>query len=179
MDLYIVSQIFAVISYALLASTYVLKSRRLILLVNFGFLAAGTASFICLSAWVGVAMYVVGFIRSIIFLLQDKKNRSENIDKVDWYILVFLSLITIISGIVLYDGFFSLFSMFATLIYTVSVWQKNTKIYRALGIPVSVLWICYHVYISSLFGIVLESCLLVCVIVGLINYCVNEKRTSN
>lgn len=179
MDLYVVSQLFAVVSYAFLASTYILKRRKLILLFNFGFLAAGLISFICLSAWVGVAMYAIGFIRSIIFILQDKKNKSESIDKIDWYILAFLSLITLVSGIVLYDGFFSLFSMFATLIYTVSVWQKNTKLYRILGIPVSVLWICYHVYISSLFGIILEFCLLLCVIVGLIHYCVNEKRTSN
>jgi hypothetical protein len=54
------------------------------------------------------------------------------------------------------------------MIYTYSAWQKNPKIYKILGIPASLCWIIYNIYVKSIFGIILETALLAFELVGTI-----------
>ena len=91
------------------------------------------------------------------------KNRKK-----DYVILIILYVISIISAIFTYNGILSMMSVVATMLYTYSVWQKNTKVYKALGIPIGVLWIVYNVYIFSIFGIILEVVLAISSIIGYI-----------
>lgn len=178
MNTYIISQIFVIISYFLLAITYAVKNRKQILIYNFGSLIATAVGYALLSAWTGMAMVGVAVIRNIIFLIQNKQGKSEQITRVDVFILLGLITITAILTAFTYDGLLSLLSVFATLLYTFSVWQKNTTTYKWLGIAVSVLWICYNIYVKSLFGIILESALLLCVIVGIIMTVVKNKKSN-
>ena len=127
---YILSQVFTIITYALLALTYYAKDRSKVLTLSFLSLIANGVAYIFLNAWTGLAMCVVALIRNIIFLLDEKKNRKrETINKTDIIILILLFTISIISAIFTYDGFLSLLSVFATMLYTISVWQKK----RILG----------------------------------------------
>ena len=121
-------------------------------------------------------MCVVALIRNIIFLIDEKKNgKRESINRTDVIILVILYAISIISAILTYDGFLSLLSVFATALYTFSVWQKKTNIYKLLGIPIGILWVSYNIYIMSIFGIILEAILLICSITGYLL----ERRKQN
>lgn len=164
---YILSQIFTIIMYGLLALTYYAKDRKKVLIINFLSLIANGIAYIFLNAWTGLAMCVVALIRNIIFLIDEKKNgKRESINRTDVIILVILYAISIISAILTYDGFLSLLSVFATALYTFSVWQKKTNIYKLLGIPIGILWILYNIYIMSIFGIILETILLVCSTTG-------------
>lgn len=164
---YILSQIFTIINYSILASSYYAKNRKKILILNFLNIIAEAMAYIFLNAWSGFAMCIVAIIRNIIFLLDEKKNgKREEINKSDIMILVILYVISIISAVFTYDGFFSLLSVFATMLYTFSVWQKKTNIYKLLGIPIGILWILYNIYIMSIFGIILEMILLVCSTTG-------------
>ena len=102
-----------------------------------------------------------------LFKINEKKNgKRESINRTDVIILVILYVISIISAILTYDGFLSLLSVFATALYTFSVWQKKTNIYKLLGIPIGILWVSYNIYIMSIFGIILEAILLICSITG-------------
>lgn len=160
---YILSQIFTIINYMLLASTYYVKNRKKILIISFMSLLANAIAYILLNAWTGVAMCLVALIRNIVFLIDEHKNKQANkITKKDIIILIILYIISIISAILTFDGYLSLLSVFATMLYTYSVWQKNPKTYKLFGIPVGILWILYNLYVKSLFGIILESALLVC-----------------
>lgn len=165
---YILSQVFIIISYALVAMTYVSKSRKAILAYNLIGLIASGLSYTFLSAWTGLAMAGVAMLRNIIFLIQNRKEKSEKITWVDWIILGVLVAVSVVSAVFTYDGFLSLLSVFATMLYTLSVWQKNTKVYKFMGIPVSILWISYNIFIRSLFGILLEVALFVVEIIGII-----------
>ena len=173
---YVLSQIFIVISYIFLISTYQLKSRKSILVFNFLSLIATGASHFCLSAFSGMAMTCVALIRNIIFLVQEKKGKNDKITKADVIILLVLYAISIVSAVFTYEGILSLMSVFATMLYTYSVWQKNTKVYKYLGIPVSTCWILYDIYITSWFGMLLESCLMVSAIIGI--YREHKSRQS-
>lgn len=174
---YILSQVFTIINYALLGVTYYAKDRKKILIISFLSIIATAISYILLDAWTGVAMCVVALIRNIIFYIDEKKNgKRETINKKDIVILIILYSVTIISTVFTYDGFLSLLSVFATSTYTFSVWQKKTKVYKLLGIPVGILWILYNIYVKSIFGIILEAILLVCSISG---YLLERKKQKD
>lgn len=165
---YIISQIFVVLSYASLGTTYFLKNRKFILTFSLFAVICNGFGFFFLGAWSGLAMSAFAILRNIIFMIQNKYFKTEKITWVDWLILGVLVIVSIISAVFTYDGFFSLLSIFATMTYTVSVWQKNTTVYKVLGIFASVLWIAYGIYIMSIFSIILESALLVAESVGTI-----------
>ena len=123
----------------------------------------------CLSAYTGIAMMIISILRNLLFLYNEKRNgKSKKITRDDIYTLIFIYLLTIIFTIFTYNGFLSLMCVFATMIYTYSVWQKSTKMYKYFGILVSICWLIYNIYIRSLFGIVFEFILLCAVIIGII-----------
>ena len=107
--------------------------------------------------------------------MKEKNGKRDKINKKDIIILVILYVISSILAIFTYNGFLSLLSVFATMLYTYSVWQKKTNIYKLLGIPIGILWILYNIYIKSIFGVILESILLICSTTGY----VLEKRKIN
>lgn len=173
---YIISQVFAILMYVLLASTYYLKNRRAVLIINILSMIAQAISFICLKAYTGLAMDVVAIIRNVVFMIDEKKNgKSEKNTKKDIIILASLYVITILLSVFTYNGIPSLFSVLGTFLYTYSVWQKNTNTYKLLGIPTSMSWIAYNVYIKSIFGCILESIILLCSGVG---YLLSKKKSN-
>lgn len=166
---YLVSQIVTIIMYILLAITYQVKNRKTVLILNFLALIANGIAYILLDAYTGLAMCIIALLRNTIFLIDEKKNgKTEKNNKKDIAILVILYTLSIISAIFTYDGFLSLLSVFATMLYTYSVWQKKTKIYKLLGIPIGILWTLYNFSIGSIFGVILEMALLVSSMIGYI-----------
>ena len=172
--MYYVSQIFVILGYIFLGVTYLLKKRSVILQISLLSLVSTLLGYAFLSAHVGMAMMFVAICRNIIFCVQDVKVKSFENKKNDLFILLFLYLITIILAVFTYEGLFSLLSVLATMVYTYSIWQKNSMVYKILGIPASLLWVCYNIFVNSLFGIILESLLVICEIIGVIEY--NKKR---
>lgn len=164
---FIVSQIFTILMYLLLAITYYVKNRRTVLVISFLSLLANAIAYILLHAYTGLAMCGVALVRNIYFLMDERRNgKREEISQKDVAVLFVIYGITIIATMFTYEGFLSLLSVFATMIYTYSVWQKKTLVYKLCGIPVGVLWVFYNLYVKSVFGVILEGVLLGCSIVG-------------
>ncbi len=177
---YILSQIFIIISYIFLIFTYQTKNRKSILVYNFVSLILTGLSYVFLSAYSGLAMVGVAIIRNIIFLINEKKNgKSEKNTTKDYIILAVLYLISIIFAIFTYNGVLSMMSVVATVLYTFSVWQKNTKVYKLLGMPIEAIWIVYNIYIFSIFGIILESILAISTVVGYLRELREKKHINN
>ena len=173
---YIISQIFTIISYFFLASTYYVKNRKSVLTLNCIVQISFIIAFLFLRAWTGLVMTVIALIRNIIFVIDENKNgKRETMNKTDIIILVVLYIVSIISALFTYEGFFSLLSVFATMLYTYTVCQKNIKTYKLLGIPTEILWICYNIYIKSIFGIILEIIMFGVCCIGYIKEIRGEK----
>ena len=66
--------------------------------------------------------------------------------------------------------------IFASIIYTFSVWQKNVKVYKILGIISGLVNIVYFSFIGSIFGIILETIVCLITIVFTVLYIVNERK---
>lgn len=174
---YVVSQIFTIIMYALLSLTYYLKDRKSILIVSFLSMIANGIAYFLLHAWSGLLMCIIAVVRNIVFIIDENKNgKKDKMVKLDIIVLIIVYIFCIISAIFTYEGLLSLLSVFATMVYTYSVCQKDTKIYKLLGIPVGILWVTYNAYVKSLFGIILEGILLICSISGYIIEKKNIKR---
>lgn len=177
---YILSQVFIIISYICLVFTYQTKNRKSILVYNFVSLIVTGLSYVFLSAYSGLAMVGVAIIRNIIFLIDEKKNgKSDKNSTKDYIILGVLYLISIVFAILTYNGILSMMSVLATMLYTFSVWQKNTKVYKLLGMPIEAIWIIYNIYIFSIFGIILESILAISTVVGYLREINEKKRIKN
>lgn len=177
---YIISQIFTIIMYALLAISYYAKERKKVLILSFVSLIANGIAYILLNAYSGLAMCALALVRNIIFIVDENKNgKREKITKKDIAILIILYTIAIISAVFTYEGFLSLFSIFATMLYTYSVWQKKTRVYKFLGIPIGILWMLYNFYIKSIFGVILEAILFICSVTGYILEVRKSKKEKN
>lgn len=174
---YIVSQIFTIIMYALLSLTYYLKDRKSILIVSFLSMIANGIAYFLLHAWSGLMMCVIAVIRNIVFIIDENKNgKKDKMARLDIIVLILVYIACVISAVFTYEGVLSLLSVFATMVYTYSVCQKDTKMYKLLGIPVGILWVIYNAYVKSIFGIILEGILLICSISGYIIEKKNIKR---
>lgn len=177
---YIISQIFTIISYGLLASTYQAKNRKAVLTLNLLGQLSFVIAYIFLGAWSGLAMTIVALIRNVIFIIDENKNgKRDNMSKIDIIVLVVMYIISIVSAIFTYQGVFSLLPVLATMIYTYGVCQKNIKTYKMLGIPTELLWTAYNLYIKSIFGILLEIMMLTSCITGYLKECKKAQDSNN
>lgn len=122
-------------------------------------------------------MCIVAMLRNLYILWEEKRNgkRIAN-EKRDYIFLTIVYLGIILATIPTYEGFLSLLSVFATSIYTYSIWQKSTKVYKSCGIPVGVLWIAYNIYVRSIFGVILEGILLIASIAGYVTEIKSNKN---
>ncbi len=175
---YILSQMFTIFMYVFLAFSYLSKNKRTIILLNFLAIINCAVAFVLLNAWTGFGMCIIDFFRNLYLLYADKKyGESKKFTKRDGILLLVVYLAMILITIPTYDGFMSLLSVFASAIYTFSICQKSTKVYKGCGIPVGILWVSYHAYIRSIFGVILESVLLVVAIIGFIRELKGKKPT--
>ena len=172
---YTISQILVVIVYILICSTYFLKSRRKILITNIVAHIFQAASFFLLNGLTGVAMNFVYIGRDTFFAIDERNRKNNNLTKKDYIILAIIILVILTLTVFTYDGFGSLFSVVAAFISTIAIWQKNTKYYKLIGIFVCIAWLGYHIYLHSIFAIILESILLVSTIIG---YLLEIKKTQ-
>lgn len=166
---YILSQLFAIIYYIIFCITYYMKNKKNILVLGVVSIFIHSISYALLGGWSAVAMGIVAVLRNIIFIFEEKKEKKSN------GILYTLFFITTFSGILTYHSIFSILPIIATLLYTYSIWQSNTKIYKLLGIITGILFVIYNIYIKSIFGIIAEFILTICSLHGYIIDLKNRK----
>lgn len=164
---YIASQIIIIFVYTFLSLTYCVKNRKLILVFSFISNFLNGIAFILLGAYTSAAMSTISIFRDILFLINQKINgKSNKITKKDVLILLFVYGISIVSIILTFKGPLTLLYAAGSMLYTYSIWQKNNKVYRILGIPVTLLVILDSIYIKSVFGVILQSVVLICSGIG-------------
>lgn len=178
--IYIISQVITVAYYGILSLSYLLKDRTKILTANFvaHIGQASAMAMAMLNGYTGAAMAVIMMLRDLTLLIQEKqKEKGKEINKkVDLIILVVTVILIVALTIFTYNGLLSLLSVVATLITTYSLWQKNVKAYKLLGLIAGILWLAYNIFIMSIMGIILELILVICSLVGYIKDVKKEKQ---
>lgn len=179
---YIFSQIFTVAEYGLLGASYLAKNRRLVVLLDIVSMTCGIVAYILLGADLGLAMSVVILLANF-YYLWDEHAHSEKERSVlhgrDYVVLAaVLALIALLAWLT-YDGPLSLLSVAATVLYEISIWQKSTKVYKFLGIPVALCWMSYNGVILSIFGVLCELGMLIASIIGYVKELKAQKKRKN
>ena len=155
---YIISQMFVIIQYIFIITTYQVKTKRQIIIFNTLAASSAIISFLCLEAYSGCMMSLVSILRNLLFFKMKEKDKVKLT-----IILIILFVLTIFT----YNGILSLMPSVGTLLYTLSVWQNDTKKYKKHGILIELSWLIYFIYVKSLFGIILEGISLISIIIGL------------
>ena len=168
---YMISQIFTIISYIFLASTYHAKKRKNIITLNCLVQIAFAIAYTLLEAWAGLAMCIVALLRNIAMMISENRNGKK--EKLNVTILGTTITASIVLAIFTYQEVWSILPVIATILYTYAICQPDIKKYKLLGIPVEILWVCYNIYIKSIFGILLEAVALINCILGYIS---QEKK---
>lgn len=163
---YIISQILVIVYYLIYSITFHLKNSNKILIFGIVATIISGMSYLLLEAYTGMAMCFIAIVRNLLFK-KDKKTVLH---------LMLIFLLTIFVSILTFDNFFCILNITATLIYTYSLWQKNTKIYKLLGIIVNGLMIIYNVYIKSILGVVLISFAFLNSLLGYLKELTNEIK---
>ena len=163
---YWISQLFVLFAYIMCGATFFVRKREYVLYLSTGVCISFSVAYVFLSAWTGIAMNIVSIIRNIMFFLV-AKHASGN-KKLNYFQLGFIMFLTAICAVFTYDGILSMAAVVASAIYTYAVWNKKSKYYKLFSILQSLAWIVYDIFINSILGIILESVMVICAIIGLI-----------
>ncbi len=179
---YIWSQIFTVVEYGLLGLSYLAKKRRMVVILDIFSMLSGIVAFILLGADLGMAMSVIILVANFYYLWDEKRRGSHQArQKLFLSDYIVLALVLIGIGVVTwltYDGPLSLLSVAATTIYEISIWQKSTKVYKILGVPVAFCWMTYNGFVHSIFGVLCELVMFVASIAGVWHEVQDEKKAA-
>lgn len=180
---YVMSQVFTVAEYGLLGASYLAKKRRAVVLLDIASMACGIVAFILLGADLGMAMSVIILLANFYYLWQEsaasKKGAKAEASRYhvrDYVVLGLVMVAIAVMAYLTYEGPLSLLSVAATVLYEVSIWQKNTKVYKFLGIPVAFCWMSYNGFEKSIFGVLCELGMLIASIVGYVREVRAERK---
>ncbi len=167
---YLLSQVCVILAMLGLGATYLVKDKKTIMFLCVLYTLFYGLEYLLLDAYSGLSMCVVNVIRNIWFYINANLKKKNSI-----IVLIVLSIITIVFGIFSFNNIFSVLPIIATLIYTYSVWQDDTKLYRYLAFPCSLCWMTYNISCRSLFGVIAECILIIFEIIGVIKLYKKEK----
>ncbi len=166
---YIWSQIFTIIEYSLLGASYLAKKRRLVVTLDILSMIGGIIAYILLGADLGIAMSIIILVANFYYLYDSTVHARRR--KSRWYDYLVLAVVLIAIAIATWftmDGWLSLLSVVATVLYEISIWQKKVIIYKLLGIPVALCWMLYNACLLSIAGVIFEAIALITSIIGYI-----------
>lgn len=173
---YMLSQVFVLLAYLFLGLTFLIKNRKMILILSTLSTVSFTISYVFLLAWTGFAMNVVSLFRNLLFYLVARFAKNSKFW--DYFSLGLIYVLLGICTIFTYNGVLSVMATFATFAYTFAIWSKNKNNYKIFGIISSVCWIVYNVFIRSILGVVFETVMVICAIVGLVKNKENLKEEN-
>ena len=184
---YVISQILTVAEYGLLGASYLAKKRRSVVILDIVSMSCGIAAFFLLGADLGMAMSIIVLLANFYYLWEEswaqkgQSTKKRQAQERRWRNIV-LAVVLLGIGVVTvltYDGPLSLLSVAATVLYEVSIWQKSTRLYKFIGIPVALCWMTYNGFVRSVFGVICEAVMLVTSIVGYIREVRAGKRVAH
>lgn len=163
--LYIISQIMTIIMFFFFGLSYYLKNRKQVLIANIMAQLFQVGATLLLKGFTGALMSLV-MLLSYNTMYADHVFKRKGSIKRSVIILAtsifFVILITLLS----YSGYASILAAIATIIFLFGLWQKNLKRYKVYGIIGAILWLLYYNYLKSIFGVILETMLIISTIIS-------------
>lgn len=128
------------------------KTKEKILLSNVLANTAAIFQYLLLSALTGALVSLLNTIRCVVFYLIKKKDLKPSL-----IVLLVFEVITIITGIITWDGLSSILPIIGTFVYTYGLWQDNITIIRITSALVCICWLMYDATVGAIVDIIQKA----------------------
>jgi len=162
--MHLIGQLFGGIAVLLGFISFQVSSSKKLLLVQIATAAVFCVHYLLIGAISACILNVVGIVRNIIYYHKDKKLFSGR------YIPYLFGLIMLISGLLSWQGIFSLFLVSGQVINTVCLSLRDPQNIRKSILVSSPLVLIYDVFAISIGGIIYESVVIISSVIGLYRY---------
>lgn len=167
----ITAQILGVIAFSFLAISFQSKNKSNMLFFQIVAYTIYVVQFLLLGAYTGLAVMVIGAIRSVILYIYAKKSKKVN------YLLPLIFSIAIIACVVsTYKNITDIFPGLAVILGTYLLSQNNLKWIRIGEGSICIFWIIYNAAVGAYINILAEVIILTSVIIGIIRYDIKKKK---
>ncbi|MDD3036253.1 MAG: YgjV family protein [Candidatus Saccharimonadaceae bacterium] len=129
--------------------------------------------FYLLQKYTGSALNLIAAVRAVIYYNRDKKFFGSVI-----WLWIFVA-ISIVSGILTWEGMISVLPTIAMIIGSVSVWVEKPRTIRILSIIPSPMWLSYNIVGHSLPGIITEIFVMTSIAISIIRYDILKKEQKS
>lgn len=137
------------VGLAMIVSSFQMKSRKNILLLQMLGGLSFALHFALLGALTGAILNTIGVIRAVLFRYYDNHNRPI------WPPIV-IAMALVIATIFTWEGWLSLLPMAAMLAITYGFWQHNEQSMRRSASIAAPLWLLYNTAHFSIPGVITE-----------------------
>lgn len=168
MTAFIAAQIIGAIGVLIAISVFQANKRPQML--KLGILASvfHIAQFILLGAYTGVAMHLIGGLRTYTFF-KVKPNKHHV------WILIFFLLIAVFATFVTWQGPISLLALAGNMCGGIATWQKKPKLIRRWALGAPPFWFTYNALNGAIPGMILEVIMLTSNLIGEYRYDFKHK----
>lgn len=148
---------------------YQQKKRKGILLLTVLSCTLFMIHYILLGAYTGAVMNLIGALRSVVFVNNDKKWAKSKV-----WLVVFI-VVNVVCCIVTWDKWYSVLPLAGMILSTVSLWMKNETKIRIITFPSSPCWLVYNALCHSIAGVITECFIMSSIIIAIIRYDILKK----
>ena len=171
---YIISQIFALISFILsLVAYYRIKKEKIMLTMVVSNIF-NLIHYVILGATTWYITKILAILRDSFIVLKEKKKRNSNI-----FLLIFV-VVYIIVGVMNYDNYYSLLPLAAALVYIISIWNWDELVVKKSAFLSYFLRLIYNICIGSIVATIATIVSIISAFIAIIQYKkIGKNRMKN
>lgn len=166
----LIAHIFAFFAFVLYTSSFQCKKRNNVLKMQIFANIFYTLEYIMLGAYAGVNNSIFGIARSILFYVLGKKRK-----KCPPYVAVIFITLIVIFGFVSYTDVYSILPVIISIIFFLSLYTEDMKLYRKVAAIASILWIVYNFAVGAYVSVIDYTVELISSLVAIYRFDIKKK----
>ena len=170
--MYTAAQIVGIVAVVTFLSSYQLKTRKNIVIVNAFANMLYVLQYIMLGAYEGAIVDCLSAASSVIASNKYKRFIARNTK----LIVIFINLLILLAGVITYKNIFSLFAIAGALLQTDALWITNEKKIRLVSFLGAPFWLVYN-FVSHSYGPTVGSAMsMISIGLAIYRYDIRPKR---
>lgn len=155
---YVIAQIFGAIGILVFILLYQFNSMKSVLKTKMTMDVLWAVHYLLLGAYSAFSINLICLVKELVFFNDDKKFFKSKL-----WLWIFIAF-NLVSAVLTWKGYYSVFPAIASSLATISFHQKNITVARVIGITNNVLMFAYDIFVGSYMGLIGETLAFVAVI---------------
>lgn len=147
---------------------YQMKTREQVLFIHILTTITFALHYLCLGAWAGMAMNLVGFIRNIVFYYTGKNGKVSRFWAI--FFAVILGGAGLVASLVMQEGIYFILSVLGVTMNSYAMSFSNPQNIRKSILITSPLVLTYDLFATSYGGAVYEAVVIISSVIGILRY---------